>query len=181
MPTARMRKHRTDTWEADPPKTIAERLSSVASIHGVDPSQDGRGGVPELSAHEFQARICGSGDPLGQAAAALRILDETQRMPEVVRALHLWGWLQWMKRGRRQSIQAPLHERLAALAVTEFYERRRRARDERIEFLNIGPQRWERLASHYADMVSRLLQGESRVLAHVVRYRNDTEEGVASP
>lgn len=156
------------TWEAKPRRSIAERIASAAAVHGVM-FREGRGGIPELTAHDWVAAMSGSSDPLGEKVCAARYTEDYRLLPSIVRALDAWGWERWRRQRSKHPISVPLHEALSTLAANEFVHYQRLNRDQRARALGVGNGRWAGLQNHFADLVGRLHNGEARVLAHVAR------------
>lgn len=155
------------TYEAKPGKDIAERLSSAASIHGIGEIDTGGKGKPELTALDWVGALSGSGDPIGEAAVAVRYMDQHNMRPKLEQAMHLWGLERFMRLYPKVNINGRLHKRMATGAVMEYTAGKLMTRDQRIEHLMIGPARWDKLRNHYADLIGRLQGGESVAIRHV--------------
>ena len=154
------------TYESHPPKSALERLISALSLHGVDPDKIG-GGVAELTTGDWAGALSGSGDPIGEEVVWVRYLE--RKPDKLVQALNLWGWNRLMEKASPVKISAREHGVLAAAAAQQHAGQKRLSREDIMEAMRIGRSRYDAIHPHHVDLVTRLVNGESRALEHLRR------------
>ena len=165
METSKARFGKSDAF-ANPPRTALERLITAVSVHGADPNKVGGGGVREMTAQDWMAALSGSGDPIGEELVAVKYLDKSPK--ELQRALHLWGTHRLIDRDSDVRLSAQEHRQVVALILRQHLGQRMTRRETMAE-LGMGNGRYEALKDHWVAVVTRLVNGESRVLEHLKR------------
>lgn len=166
MPMAtKKRKQRTDTWEADPPRSNIERVIGMLSTHGVN-FQGGTGGVPEMTPSDFAGALAGLKDPIAEGIIPAMLGDQAAK-GRLGYALHEWGWNHWRAKRRQQEISEPLHARMAGAATHCYVERKVWPKRYLFRKIGVGQERWDKLEPHFRDMTSKLHIAEQALAWHL--------------
>lgn len=162
-------------FEANPPMSVLERVSTMLTEKGIQIKDQGSGGIPELSTQDYAAMLAGvshSDKALIRTADALfwvSLIRDERRRADLHRELHHWGCSRFMLLYPGVKLSGQHHGQIVRAVVRRVADGANSLSKDMQADCKIGSDRWKSLEPHVNDLIRRCRDAENLLVEHLRR------------